>query len=75
MHRWGVSLSVCYLPWCGKALDCAKKYSLIAADLEDYDTALDSFTELAQNCLNTNLTKFNARGYFFKAGLILLAQG
>jgi hypothetical protein len=51
------------------------KYAVISADLEDYDTAMGALTELAVHCLESNLTKFSARNYFFKAGLLLVAQG
>lgn len=44
--------------------------------MQDYDVSLEALVDVARHCLGeSNLTKFNARDFFFRAGLILLAQG
>ena len=60
---------------CLQAHNCMIKYATACADLEEYEIAFDAFLDLAKHCLKSNLTKFNARGFLFKAGMTLIAQG
>jgi len=54
---------------------CFLKVAHIAATLEDYQTAIKFFEETAAKSLNSNLLKWSAKEYLFKAGLCRLCIG
>lgn len=57
------------------ASKCQNKVALLAAQEGNYDLAIDTFEAIAATCLESNLLKFNAKGYFLCAGVcgLLLA--
>jgi len=54
---------------------CFLKVAHIAANLEDYETAIKVFEETATKSLNNNLLKWSAKEYLYKAGLCRLCVG
>ena len=41
----------------------------------EYDEAIGIFEKIGESCLESNLLKFNAKGHFLKAGLLVLCKG
>ena len=46
----------------------------LAALAEDYPRAIDRYEAVARASLNSNLTKWSVKDYFFKAGACYLAN-
>lgn len=48
---------------------CMLKVAQYAAQLEDYEKAIQIYEQVATSCLNSSLLKHSAREYFFRAAL------
>lgn len=48
---------------------CLLKVAQFAAQLEDYDKAIQIYEQVAASCLNSSLLKHSAKEYFFRAAL------
>jgi len=57
------------------ASKCQVKLATLAGQEGNYDLAIDLFEAVADNCLKTNLLKFNAKQYYLNAALCVLAKG
>lgn len=53
----------------GLANQCWVKVATFAAQVEQYDKAIEKFEEVAVKSLENNLTKYSAKIYFLNAGL------
>jgi len=53
---------------------CLLQVALFSAQIEKYDRAIQVFDQLATNCLDNSLTKWNFREHAFKATLCQLAN-
>ncbi|KAJ3187253.1 vesicular-fusion protein S17 [Irineochytrium annulatum] len=51
---------------------CLIKVGTFAAQLGQYDEAIEQFEDVASRAVDNKLTKWSVRDYFFKAGLCLL---
>lgn len=49
------------------------KVAQYAAQLEDYDKAIQIYEQVASSCLDSSLLKYSAKEYFFRAALCHLA--
>lgn len=49
------------------------KVAQFSAQLGRYETAMELYIEVAKNCMDSNLLKFNAKGHLLNAGLCVLA--
>ena len=49
------------------------KVAHLAAELEEFDKAIEIFERVASASIDNNLTKWSCREYLFKAGLCILA--
>lgn len=49
------------------------KVAQYAAQLEDYDKAIQIYEQVASSCLESSLLKYSAKEYFFRAALCHLA--
>ena len=54
---------------------CYLKAAAFAAQLEQYDLAIQHFEGAATTSLGNNLTKFSVKDYLLKAGLCQLCRG
>jgi alpha-soluble NSF attachment protein len=54
---------------------CLLKVAHFAAQLEEYDVAIDSFERVATDSMDNQLTKWSIKEYFLKAGLCSLCIG
>lgn len=54
---------------------CLTKVAFLAAQDEKYDVAIETFEQIAETCLESNLLKFNAKGHLLCAGLCIVAKG
>ncbi|CAO1410634.1 unnamed protein product [Diamesa serratosioi] len=52
---------------------CMLKVAQYAAQLEDYDKAIQIYESVAGSCLNSSLLKYSAKDYFFRAALCHLS--
>jgi alpha-soluble NSF attachment protein len=57
------------------ANQCLLKVASYSAELEKYDKAVEIYTSVGEQCLESNLLKFNAKGHFLNAGLCILCKG
>ena len=57
------------------ANNCKLKVAQLSAQAEDYNTAVELFTEVAHNSLDNNLLKYSVKGYLLCAGLCVLCFG
>lgn len=59
------------------ASKCLSRVAHLAAQLDppDFEKAADVFAQVGGDCLNSNLLKFSAKGYFLQAVLCTLARG
>lgn len=48
---------------------CLVKVAQFSAQLENYDKAVQIYEQVAASCLESNLLKYSAKDYFFKAAL------
>ncbi len=46
---------------------CLNKIAMIASQDSNYDLAISTYEDIASHCLETNLLKFNAKGYLLNA--------
>ncbi|KAJ3166716.1 hypothetical protein HDU88_003199 [Geranomyces variabilis] len=51
---------------------CLLKVGTFAAQIEQYEKAIEKFEQVATNSMDNNLTRFSLREYFLKAGLCCL---
>ncbi|KAI9090806.1 soluble NSF attachment protein [Phlyctochytrium arcticum] len=58
-----------------QANGCLLKVGQFAAQVEQYDKAIESFEKVASNSMNSALTRFSLKDYFLKAGLCYLCAG
>ncbi|KAI3635482.1 hypothetical protein MIR68_006120 [Amoeboaphelidium protococcarum] len=58
----------------GLANQCWLKVATFAAQLEQYDKAIEKFESVAATSLDNNLTKYSAKNYFLNAGLCHLCK-
>lgn len=49
------------------------KVAQLSAQLENYDAAMEIYQDIAKNCMESNLLKFNAKGHLLNAGICCLA--
>ncbi|KAJ3288798.1 vesicular-fusion protein S17 [Rhizoclosmatium sp. JEL0117] len=54
---------------------CLLKAATFAAQLEDFEAAVNGFEDVASRCVDNKLTKWSMKEYFFKSGLCLLNIG
>jgi alpha-soluble NSF attachment protein len=54
---------------------CLLKVAHFAAQLEEYDVAIDNFERVATDSMDNQLTKWSIKEYFLKAGLCSLCIG
>ncbi|KAI9004124.1 soluble NSF attachment protein [Gaertneriomyces semiglobifer] len=54
---------------------CLLKVGTFAAQLEQYDKAIEKFEQVATNSMDNQLTRFSLREYFLKAGICYLCTG
>eukprot|EP00753_Platysulcus_tardus_P015015 PLAT4716.1.p2 GENE.PLAT4716.1~~PLAT4716.1.p2 ORF type:complete len:306 (+),score=151.52 PLAT4716.1:40-957(+) len=54
---------------------CKNKVAVISATLGRYTDSAELFEEIGASCLEVNLLKFNAKGYFLNAAICLLCTG
>ena len=54
---------------------CKEKVAMLSATLDKLSEASELFTEIGKLCLEKNISKFHAKGFFFKAILCQLARG
>jgi len=54
---------------------CLVKIAMIASQDSNYDLAVSTFEDIANHCLESNLLKFNAKGYLLSSMLCVLAKG
>ncbi|KAG4080059.1 hypothetical protein HA402_007614 [Bradysia odoriphaga] len=52
---------------------CMIKVAQYAAQLEDYDKAIQIYEQVASSCLDSSLLKYSAKEYFFRASLCHLS--
>jgi len=52
---------------------CMLKVAQYAAQLEDYDKAIQIYEQVASSCLDSSLLKYSAKEYFFRASLCHLS--
>jgi len=52
---------------------CMLKVAQYAAQLEDYDKAIQIYEQVASSCLDSSLLKYSAKEYFFRAALCHLS--
>ncbi|XP_031626677.1 alpha-soluble NSF attachment protein [Contarinia nasturtii] len=52
---------------------CMLKVAQYAAQLEDYEKAIQIYEEVASSCLDSSLLKYSAKEYFFRAALCHLS--
>ncbi|XP_055598318.1 alpha-soluble NSF attachment protein, partial [Uranotaenia lowii] len=52
---------------------CMIKVATYAAQLEDYDKAIQIYEQVAGSCLDSSLLKYSAKEYFFRAALCHLS--
>lgn len=59
------------------ASKCLSKVAHLAAQLDppDYEKAAETFASVGAECMNSNLMKFSAKGYFLQSVLCTLARG
>ncbi|KAL1559292.1 alpha-soluble NSF attachment protein-like [Salvia divinorum] len=57
------------------ANQCKQKVSQFAAQLEQYQKAIDIFEEIARQSLNNNLLKYGVKGHLLNAGICQLCKG
>ncbi|KND03751.1 uncharacterized protein SPPG_01207 [Spizellomyces punctatus DAOM BR117] len=55
-----------------QANGCLLKVGTFAAQIEQYDKAIEKFEQVATNSMDNQLTRFSLREYFLKAGLCYL---
>jgi alpha-soluble NSF attachment protein len=56
-----------------QANQCLLKVAHLAAELHDFEKAIQIFEKVAAASVDNNLTKWSAREYLFKAGLCILS--
>lgn len=54
---------------------CLLKVAELSAQMERYEAAIDIYEGVAGSCLESNLLRFNAKGYYFQAALLILCTG
>jgi len=54
---------------------CLLKVATFAAQLEQYDRAIEKFEQVANSSIDNQLTKWSVKEYFFKAGLCHMCKG
>lgn len=54
---------------------CLLKVATIAAQLEDYEKAIETFETVARGSVDNNLTKWSVREHLLKAGLCVMCTG
>lgn len=54
---------------------CLLKVATFAAQLEQYDKAIEKFDQVANSSIDNQLTKWSVKDYFFKAGLCHMCRG
>lgn len=54
---------------------CLLKVAHFAAQLEQYDVAIDNFERVATDSMDNQLTKWSIKEYFLKAGLCSMCIG
>jgi hypothetical protein len=42
---------------------------------DEFDESIEIFEKIGESCLESNLLKFNAKGHFLKAGILVLCKG
>ncbi|KAL8539333.1 hypothetical protein ACS0TY_001090 [Phlomoides rotata] len=57
------------------ANQCNQKIAQYAAQLEQYQKAIDIYEEIARQSLNNNLLKYGVKGHLLNAGLCQLCKG
>ncbi|XP_047953704.1 alpha-soluble NSF attachment protein-like, partial [Salvia hispanica] len=57
------------------ANQCKQKVSQFAAQLEQYQKAIDIFEDIARQSLNNNLLKYGVKGHLLNAGICQLCKG
>jgi len=57
------------------ANNCLLKVALFAAQLEQYQHAIDIYIQISNTALDNNLLKWSVKDYFFRAGLCSLCLG
>ena len=60
-----------------KSNQCLLKVATLSTDekVKEYDRAIEIYESVAESCLESNLLKFNAKGYFLQAGICVLCKG
>lgn len=58
-----------------QAQQCYLKVGMLAAQLDDYEKAIQKFELVARGSVDNNLTKWSVREHLLKAGLCILASG
>ncbi|KAJ3278840.1 hypothetical protein HK104_001987 [Borealophlyctis nickersoniae] len=58
-----------------QANGCLLKVGIFAAQLEQFDKAVEKFEQVATSSMDNQLTRFSLREYFLKAGLCHLCSG
>lgn len=53
---------------------CKEKVAMLSATLDKLSEASELFTEIGKTCLEKNISKFHAKGFFFKSILCQLAR-
>lgn len=57
------------------ANQCKQKVAQFSAQLEQYQTSIDIYEEIARQSLNNNLLKYGVKGHLLNAGICQLCKG